>query len=72
MDELWEKLGEGGAPGRCGWLRDRYGVSWQIVPRLLVELLGDKDAERSRRVMRAMLQMTKIDIGALKAAAEGR
>ena len=68
VDELWEKLSEGGAKIECGWLQDKYGVSWQIVPTVLVEMLRDKDAERSQRVMKAMLQMKKIDIAGLKAA----
>jgi len=72
VDELWEKLSEGGEKGRCGWLKDRYGVSWQIVPTVLGELLRDKDAEKTQRVMKAMLQMDKIDIRALKQAYEQR
>jgi predicted 3-demethylubiquinone-9 3-methyltransferase (glyoxalase superfamily) len=68
VDELWEKLSAGGAPGRCGWLTDRFGVSWQIVPSILGQLLGGKDAERARRVLQAMLQMTKLDIQALQDA----
>ena len=72
VDELWEKLSEGGEKGRCGWLKDKYGVSWQIVPTVLGELLSDKDAEKTHRVMKAMLQMDKIEIGALKEAYEHR
>ena len=72
VDELWEKLSEGGEKGRCGWLKDRYGVSWQIVPTVLGELLRDKDAEKTQRVMKAMLQMDKIEIRALKQAYEHR
>ncbi len=68
VDELWEKLSEGGEKQRCAWLRDRYGVSWQIVPTVLVEMLQDKDAGKAKRVMNAMLQMDKIDIQALKQA----
>jgi predicted 3-demethylubiquinone-9 3-methyltransferase (glyoxalase superfamily) len=68
VDVLWEKLSDGGAIEQCGWLRDRYGVSWQIVPRVLVEMLQDKDARKSERVMEAMLAMNKIDIAALKQA----
>jgi predicted 3-demethylubiquinone-9 3-methyltransferase (glyoxalase superfamily) len=68
VDELWEKLSEGGKTDRCGWLRDKYGLSWQIVPSALRELMGDKDPEKSKRVMKAMLQMTKIDINGLKRA----
>lgn len=71
VDELWEKLSEGGQKSQCGWLKDRYGLSWQIVPSVLGELLGDKDPEKSKRVMQAMLQMTKIDIATLKQAYEG-
>ncbi len=70
VDELWERLLEGGEPQRCGWLTDKYGLSWQIVPTVLGELLQDKDAEKSSRVMRAMLAMVKLDIGALKEAYE--
>ncbi len=68
VDELWEKLSEGGEKQRCGWLTDKYGVSWQIVPTVLVEMLHDKDAEKAKRVMNTMLQMDKIDIKALKQA----
>ena len=68
VDELWEKLSEGGEKQRCGWLKDKYGVSWQIVPTALGKMMQDKDAEKSQRVMKAMLQMTKIDIGGLKRA----
>jgi len=70
VDELWEKLSEGGEKQRCGWLKDKYGVSWQIVPIVLVEMLQDKDAEKSKRVMEALLQMDKIDIETLKQAYE--
>src|SRR5271167_1773312 len=66
VDELWEKLSEGGEKQRCAWLKDKYGVSWQIVPTVLVEMLQDRDPEKSKRVMNAMLQMDKIDIQALK------
>jgi predicted 3-demethylubiquinone-9 3-methyltransferase (glyoxalase superfamily) len=68
VDLLWEKLSEGGKKDRCGWLKDKFGLSWQIIPTALGELLGDKDAEKSGRVMKAMLQMSKIDIGRLKQA----
>ena len=71
VDELWEKLSRGGKPNQCGWLQDRYGLSWQIVPTVLLELLRDKDPEKSQRVMKAMLQMTKIDIKRLKEAYQG-
>ena len=70
VDELWEKLSEGGEKQRCGWLKDKYGLSWQIVPTVLGEILQDKDAEKSQRVMKAMLQMDKLDINALKQAYE--
>ena len=72
VDELWEKLSEGGDKQRCGWLRDKYGVSWQIIPSVLGEMLQDKDTEKSNRVMKAMLQMNKIDIKSLKKAYEQR
>jgi len=68
LDELWEKLSEGGEKEQCGWLKDKYGVSWQIVPTILGELLQDKNPEKSNRVMKAMLQMKKIDILALQEA----
>jgi predicted 3-demethylubiquinone-9 3-methyltransferase (glyoxalase superfamily) len=68
VDELWEKLSEGGEKGPCGWLTDKFGVSWQIIPRVLGEMLRDEDAEKSQRVMNAMLQMSKIDIEGLKQA----
>jgi predicted 3-demethylubiquinone-9 3-methyltransferase (glyoxalase superfamily) len=67
---LWEKLSEGGEIEQCGWLKDKFGISWQIVPTILGELLNDKDSEKSSRVMKAMLQMKKIDIAALKQAYE--
>jgi predicted 3-demethylubiquinone-9 3-methyltransferase (glyoxalase superfamily) len=72
VDELWEKLSEGGEKGQCGWLKDKYGVSWQIIPTALGEMLGDPDTEKSKRVMKAMLQMNKIDIKSLKQAYEQR
>jgi predicted 3-demethylubiquinone-9 3-methyltransferase (glyoxalase superfamily) len=68
VDELWDKLSAGGEKQKCGWLKDKYGLSWQIVPTVLSELLQDKNAERSKRVMQAMLQMDKIDIKGLKQA----
>jgi predicted 3-demethylubiquinone-9 3-methyltransferase (glyoxalase superfamily) len=68
VDELWEKLSEGGKKSRCGWLKDKYGLSWQVVPTALVEMLQDKDAKKSNRVMQAMLQMDKIDIETLRRA----
>ena len=68
VDELWEKLSEGGEKVECGWLKDKYGVSWQIVPTILGEMLSDPDPVRSQRVMKVMLQMKKIDINRLKKA----
>ena len=70
VDELWEKLSEGGNKSRCGWLKDKYGLSWQIVPTVLIEMLQDKDAKKSNSVMQAMLQMDKIDIVGLRRAYE--
>jgi predicted 3-demethylubiquinone-9 3-methyltransferase (glyoxalase superfamily) len=70
MDDLWEKLSAGGKKQACGWLQDRYGLSWQIVPTILSKLMQDKDPTKSQRVMKAMLQMQKLDIGELKRAAE--
>jgi len=72
VDELWEKLSAGGRTDRCGWLQDKFGVSWQIIPTVLGQLLGDKDPQRAKRAMQAMLQMTKIDGNALQQAAEGK
>jgi predicted 3-demethylubiquinone-9 3-methyltransferase (glyoxalase superfamily) len=69
VDAFWSKLSEGGEEGPCGWLKDRYGVSWQIVPTVLPELLSDPDPVKSQRVMRAMLKMKKIEIDALERAA---
>lgn len=71
IDDLWGKLASGGEPGQCGWLKDRYGLSWQIVPPILYELLADPDPVRSGRVMQAMLGMGKLDIAALRAAHDG-
>ena len=68
VDELWEKLSAGGQKSRCGWLKDKYGLSWQIIPSALGKMLGDKDPEKSQRVMKAMLQMDKIDIKGLEQA----
>ncbi|GAB4015997.1 VOC family protein [Spirosoma koreense] len=68
VDMFWEKLSAGGEPGRCGWLKDKFGVSWQIVPTALGRLLGDKDPGKARRVMEAMMQMNKFDIRALEQA----
>jgi len=70
VDHFWEKLSVGGEKQRCGWLRDKFGVSWQVVPTVLGQLLQDKDAEKSKRVMNAMLQMDKLDIASLKRANE--
>ena len=69
VDEYWEKLGEGGEHGPCGWLKDKFGVSWQIVPRVLPQLLSDPDREKSQRVMAAMMQMGKLEIPELERAA---
>jgi predicted 3-demethylubiquinone-9 3-methyltransferase (glyoxalase superfamily) len=68
IDELWNKLSEGGQTQQCGWLTDKYGLSWQIVPTVLGEMMQDKDSEKSNRVMKAMLQMAKIDIEGLRQA----
>lgn len=72
VDEFWNKLSEGGAESQCGWLKDKFGLSWQIVPKALLEMLQDKDAEKSKRVMQAMLKMKKIDIKTLKQAYDQR
>jgi len=69
VDHLWEKLSAGGEQQQCGWLKDKYGVTWQIVPSVLGELMSDPDPAKSQRVMQAMLQMTKLDIATLKQAA---
>ena len=72
IDELWTKLTVGGgAPGQCGWLKDRFGLSWQIIPRPLGRMLSDTDPAKSKRVMDAMLQMTKLDLPRLQRAYEG-
>ena len=69
VDDLWDKLcADGGAPAPCGWLKDKFGLSWQIIPRQLGELMGDPDPQKAQRVMQAMLQMRKIDVAALQAA----
>jgi predicted 3-demethylubiquinone-9 3-methyltransferase (glyoxalase superfamily) len=70
VDHYWSKLSEGGEEGRCGWLKDRYGLSWQVVPSELGELLGDPDAGRATRALQAMLGMRKLDVAALRAAAD--
>jgi len=72
VDDLWEKLSAGGAKSRCGWLKDKYGLSWQIVPTVLLKFLGDKDPAKSKRVMEAMLKMDKLDTDTLVKAYEGR
>ncbi|HLO31405.1 MAG TPA: VOC family protein [Anaerolineales bacterium] len=72
IDYLWEKLTEGGEEGPCGWLKDQFGVSWQIVPTALGEMLGDPDPEKSSRVMQAMLKMKKIEIPLLQQAYQGK
>lgn len=68
VDELWDKLSEGGEAGQCGWLKDKYGLSWQVIPTALTDLLSDPDPDKSHRVMKAMLAMKKIDIQGLKDA----
>jgi predicted 3-demethylubiquinone-9 3-methyltransferase (glyoxalase superfamily) len=71
VDELWDKLSGGGQTQQCGWLKDKFGLSWQIVPSVLMQLMQDPDPQKSQRVMEAMLQMTKIDIAKLRQAYEG-
>jgi predicted 3-demethylubiquinone-9 3-methyltransferase (glyoxalase superfamily) len=71
LDRYWDRLLDGGQPSRCGWLTDRFGVSWQIVPNRLGELMSDPDPKRANRVMQAMLAMVKLDIAELEVAAEG-
>ena len=71
VDRYWEALSDGGEKGPCGWLKDRYGLSWQVNPTVLEELLGDPDREKAQRVMEAMLKMSKMDIGELERAASG-
>ena len=71
VDYYWEKLLDGGEPSQCGWLKDRFGLSWQVIPAQLEELLSDADPARSQRAMKAMLGMVKIDVEALRAAADG-
>lgn len=72
VDSLWEKLSAGGKKDRCGWLKDKYGLSWQIVPTVLGKLMSDPDREKANRVMKAMLQMDKLDINTLEQAHRGR
>jgi predicted 3-demethylubiquinone-9 3-methyltransferase (glyoxalase superfamily) len=71
VDELWARLSDGGEEQPCGWLKDKYGLSWQIIPQTLMDLMQDKDAAKAQRVMQAMLQMRKIDIAALQRAYAG-
>ena len=71
VDTFWDKLSAGGQQGQCGWLKDKYGLSWQIVPSVLPEMLGDPDPVKSKRVMEAMLKMKKLDIHVLENAYEG-
>jgi predicted 3-demethylubiquinone-9 3-methyltransferase (glyoxalase superfamily) len=71
VDELWDKLIEGGEPSQCGWLTDKFGLSWQIIPQALGEMLNDKDHEKSQRVMQAMMKMVKIDVPTLERAYAG-
>ena len=72
VDYFWEKLSGGGEKSRCGWLTDRFGLSWQVVPTVLIDMMHDKDPGKSQRVMEAVLQMDKIDISKLKRATEGQ
>jgi len=72
VDHYWDSLVAGGTEQPCGWLKDKFGVSWQVTPTVLIDMLHDKDAEKAERVMHAMLQMQKIDIEKLKQAAEGK
>ena len=72
VDKFWKKLSVGGKKVQCGWLKDKYGMSWQIVPTILGELMSDKDAAKSLRVMQAMLKMVKLDVKKLKQAAKGK
>ena len=72
IDEMWAALSEGGEESQCGWLKDKYGLSWQVTPSILTEMLQDKDPEKAKRVMEAMLKMVKIDIKTLKQAYDGQ
>jgi predicted 3-demethylubiquinone-9 3-methyltransferase (glyoxalase superfamily) len=72
VDHFWERLSEGGEKVQCGWLKDKFGLSWQIVPDVLLELIQDSDQEKSQRVLKAMMQMKKLDIEGLKRAAKGQ
>jgi predicted 3-demethylubiquinone-9 3-methyltransferase (glyoxalase superfamily) len=71
VDDYWKKLTDGGQEVQCGWLKDKYGVSWQIVPMAIAEMIGDKDPAKSSRVMQALMKMVKLDIAALRRAYEG-
>lgn len=71
VDHYWNGLGEGGEEGQCGWLKDRFGVSWQVIPAVLPQLLSDPDPQRAQRAMQAMLGMQKLDVAALQRAADG-
>lgn len=71
IDDLWQKLGSGGKEIQCGWLRDKYGVTWQIIPAVLDEMMQDKNEERHKRVIRAMMKMVKLDIAGLQKAYDG-
>ena len=72
IDELWDQLSEGGEPGPCGWLKDKYGLSWQVIPSVLGPMLSDKDPVKAKRVLNAMLQMNKIEINVLEQAYDQR
>ncbi|HEY7113776.1 MAG TPA: VOC family protein [Thermoanaerobaculia bacterium] len=72
VDSYWDRLAASGQPVQCGWLRDKFGLSWQVTPTILGELMADKDPKKASRVMQAMLKMVKIDIAGLKAAYEGK
>jgi predicted 3-demethylubiquinone-9 3-methyltransferase (glyoxalase superfamily) len=72
VDELWDKLSQGGSQGRCGWLKDKYGLSWQVVPTALAQLMSDPDPKKSQAVMQAMMKMNKIVIKDLQDASEGK
>ena len=71
VDDLWEKLSAGGSKSQCGWVKDKFGLSWQVTPKALIEMITDPDAEKSQRVTRAFLQMKKFDIAALRGVYEG-